>query len=287
MIARSMDSAADPLALVDTRNFRDGLYEARLSVTDNLELEGSVVVLFDIDNEFPFRADTSPKDISIEGGDVRSEDDSLHVYFPPRFFFPDGQRVEIGPLKHLATDGDSVVASFDLKWADRATTKTALLEVRLPPPPPGQPYSLWHADPNSAPALSGGAWNADSLRFESAITAPGTYVLLRGARAASVAAPTSGLRFTSRVFYPERAGSSHRTHVVFSAPGSARATVRVYNRAGRLVRVLLNGAQVAAGSQLVEWDGRTNDGDLVPSGLYIVALDLGGQHDTATVAVSR
>jgi hypothetical protein len=57
----------------------------------------------------------------------------------------------------------------------------------------------------------------------------------------------------------------------FEAPLSARVTLRVFDSAGRLVRVLLDDAP-HGGRQTVEWDGKGEDTVIVRAGVYIAQL---------------
>lgn len=50
-----------------------------------------------------------------------------------------------------------------------------------------------------------------------------------------------------------------------------RATLRIYDARGRLVRELASG-EIAAGTTGVAWDGRGDDGAPAPSGVYLVSL---------------
>ncbi len=61
--------------------------------------------------------------------------------------------------------------------------------------------------------------------------------------------------------------------------------IEVYNRSGQLERVLEPGRTMRAGRQVVTWDGRDHAGRILPSGLYIVAIDADGKTAHKTVAV--
>lgn len=66
----------------------------------------------------------------------------------------------------------------------------------------------------------------------------------------------------------------------FSLPQSDLVSLRVYDLRGRLVRTLLEKAEVQSGTTAVHWDGRTDRGHPTASGLYIVRLV--GSHSIAT-----
>ncbi|MCU0608070.1 MAG: proprotein convertase P-domain-containing protein [Candidatus Edwardsbacteria bacterium] len=79
-----------------------------------------------------------------------------------------------------------------------------------------------------------------------------------------------------------------RDHTVISyqldAPG--RASLKVYNAAGQLVRTLEDG-QRGAGRHSVRWDGRDDRGAAVSAGVYLYRLDAGGASRTSKLVVVR
>jgi hypothetical protein len=68
--------------------------------------------------------------------------------------------------------------------------------------------------------------------------------------------------------------------------GAGRASVAVYDVAGRLVRTLVDRAY-PAGVQRVAWDGRSANGDAVSSGVYFVRSVSGADTHTKKVLVVR
>ena len=72
-----------------------------------------------------------------------------------------------------------------------------------------------------------------------------------------------------------------RTQVI----GPADVTVRIYNASGRLERVMVREEPMAPGRVILKWDGLDEDQKIVGSGLYIIAVDAGGQRSEKVVAV--
>ncbi len=66
------------------------------------------------------------------------------------------------------------------------------------------------------------------------------------------------------------------TTISFGLPAAARATLRVYDTAGRTVRTLIDGPQTA-GFHEVPWDGRDDRGTGVATGVYFYRLSVDGQ----------
>ncbi|MFQ5599656.1 MAG: FlgD immunoglobulin-like domain containing protein [Candidatus Krumholzibacteriia bacterium] len=76
------------------------------------------------------------------------------------------------------------------------------------------------------------------------------------------------------------------TQVRFELPRAATVTLRVLDVRGRLVATLLDAALRRPGLHAVGWDGHTNVGRRVASGIYIAELAAEGQrHDTRLVLV--
>jgi len=61
--------------------------------------------------------------------------------------------------------------------------------------------------------------------------------------------------------------------------------MEIYNLQGTLVRYLVN--QEINGMYRIEWDGRIDTGQIVPIGLYIYQLKIGGKLTSGTIVVSR
>ena len=68
----------------------------------------------------------------------------------------------------------------------------------------------------------------------------------------------------------------HATTVRVSLPEAGRATLRVYDLAGRLVRTLADG-ELAAGEHSAAWDARDDAGARVRPGMYFARLANGGR----------
>ncbi len=65
------------------------------------------------------------------------------------------------------------------------------------------------------------------------------------------------------------------TTISFTLPQQSTATLRIYNSAGQLVRTLLS-EELGAGEHKVVWNGTSDSGRLVSSGVYFYRLDVDG-----------
>lgn len=119
------------------------------------------------------------------------------------------------------------------------------------------PYTLAEdspcAPPQSACGLIG-AWmpGCDVIGVETAARVP--RVLALGANRPNPFNPATRIAFEVPVF-----------------PGDPRATLRIYDVQGRVVRTLIDGP-VAPGTYSVTWDGQTDDGTSLPSGVFFYEL---------------
>ena len=82
-------------------------------------------------------------------------------------------------------------------------------------------------------------------------------------------------RLTFRGNYPNPFNPG--TNIAYDLPEPARVSMRVYNAAGRLVRVLLEDFPMAAGSHSESWDGRNDGGAKLASGVYFCRLEVNGE----------
>jgi photosystem II stability/assembly factor-like uncharacterized protein len=85
---------------------------------------------------------------------------------------------------------------------------------------------------------------------------------------------TSPYQFTLSQNYPNPFNST--THIRFSLPENASVSLKIYNIQGQLVRTLLDEVR-QPGEHSVVWDGATNAGQLVASGVYFYRLTRNGE----------
>jgi hypothetical protein len=77
-----------------------------------------------------------------------------------------------------------------------------------------------------------------------------------------------------RQSYPNPSNPS--TRIEFSIPVAAKVQLRIFDVRGRLVATLVD-RYVPAGRQFAEWNGREDNGNGVPSGVYFYRLMVPGQ----------
>jgi hypothetical protein len=77
-----------------------------------------------------------------------------------------------------------------------------------------------------------------------------------------------------------------RTTIRFDLPGVGQVRLAIYDLAGRLVKVLVEGER-AAGSYEAVWDGRDTSGHSAPSGSYLARLVAGGKVEGVRLSLVR
>lgn len=90
------------------------------------------------------------------------------------------------------------------------------------------------------------------------------------------------LTLTSLMVQPTRAGGAQ---ISFTLSAEARCTVKVLNIAGRTVRVLERDRQYPAGTAQLVWNGRSDNGVAVPSGVYLMQVNALGDDGSRSQAV--
>jgi hypothetical protein len=76
------------------------------------------------------------------------------------------------------------------------------------------------------------------------------------------------------------------TSIAFGLSAPAHVSLRIYDAAGRLVRVLVAGSR-PAGTYSELWDGRDSSGHAVASGIYFYRLNAGAFESTKKMILLR
>jgi len=88
----------------------------------------------------------------------------------------------------------------------------------------------------------------------------------------------SGLRIgiEPQIFSPDGNGVEDETTITISAPSSNEYTLKIYDRQGRLVRMFEDNSPYLADGGIYTWDGRSDSGNRLPIGIYILYFEAGG-----------
>ena len=72
---------------------------------------------------------------------------------------------------------------------------------------------------------------------------------------------------------------------MFELGEEKNATIKIYNTAGRLIRLLKENEQMQIGGNTISWDGRDQNGSVCVTGLYVVSVKVEDKMATQTVVV--
>ena len=309
LVSPTLPPAGQPLFTWPSRTVDDGVWELRVGVEDSLGLIGYVQVSVIVDNLEPRANVTTPATIDhVTGGRVFTTGGEVELYVPPNAFAAD-RIVRIDPLPlSFPVDRPGGVRLLS-GWIVRAGTEDALakpatLSIRNPSPDP--PAAGRAGVVNLAPSLParsiarmvvtgtdttfvpvGGAMSGDGLRVTASVSSLGTFVVGDGLFVAAGGGGVSALDCQPRVFSPRGGGFDTRTAISFQLGAPGEGAIKVYDRSGRLVKEVAENTSFFPGSNVVYWDGTDGDGEVVPSGLYTVAVRFDGKTTVRTVAVAN
>ncbi len=88
-----------------------------------------------------------------------------------------------------------------------------------------------------------------------------------------------------RVFSPQGGGFNTQTAISFVLGKESNVTIKIYNAAGRLVRVLTENEPMSYGRQVEYWNGKDQSGHYCLSGLHLVTIQAEDKMVTKTVVV--
>jgi len=88
-----------------------------------------------------------------------------------------------------------------------------------------------------------------------------------------------------RVFSTISSELTNHTDIIFTLGKTAPVTVRIYNMAGRLIRVIKTQQPLFSGENVIPWDGINDAGERCVSGLYIICALVEGKKEFKTVAI--
>ena len=256
-----------------------------------------------------------------KGGDASSSDGNAQIYIPPRSLLGD-TIITINSVPEQEWEGEAPAelswqAAYDFEPFDlqfnQKPYKPATITMRYPVHllEFGKTLAIYRFQkkesvssgvkpPNNGGGFGGGTvvWvsserlggtlDSSNKTITSATTRLGRFVLMQEPK------PTSGddakitqLTCQPRIFSPKGGGFDTRTAISFNLTKNVRVTIKVYNRSGKLKRLLEENKEMPEGVNVVFWDGRDDDNNIVRSDLYIVTVTVGDMIVTKTVAVSN
>ncbi len=226
---------------------------------------------------------------SRDGGEVASSGDAVSLVVPPNGLALDRQVqivfVQAADLPAPPSDASATGLAYEVGPNDLAFNKRSTLTIGY-----GSVGIAGETD-LAVFELSGTTWsrlggtvNETASRISVGIQSSGTYALFKAPPIAG-SPGVSDLACQPRIISP--AGSLYPgvTDVSFQLRASAAVDVRIYGVSGNLIRELVLGRMLNSGLNVVQWDGRDRNGQVVGDGLYVVVVEAGGQGARKIVAV--
>ena len=121
----------------------------------------------------------------------------------------------------------------------------------------------------------GGTVDKKQKTVAAPVTRLGRYALMRIKSEPQDNASISFLTCQPRIFSPQNgsgAALSRQTRISFTLNQPTEVTIKIYNVAGKLKRILKEKDIMYKGGNNLAWDGRDEDGKIVPGGAYIVTV---------------
>lgn len=84
------------------------------------------------------------------------------------------------------------------------------------------------------------------------------------------------LKLSPNPFSPDGDGFDDELNIEYQIPLGSNLTLKIYDVKGRLVRTLLNDQPAVSGNTV--WDGKNDDGKIVRTGIYILFVQITGEH---------
>lgn len=153
------------------------------------------------------------------------------------------------------------------------------------------PLVLYDINQDSMPISIGGTIGSganESTALTTTIKKLGRYVV-RKQSLSNPAVDEKEITIHPRIFSPMGSGQGHgdRATISFNLSNESYVTVKAYNTAGRLKRIILDNEMMSPGTNAVIWDGRDNEGTLCVTGLYIITVETGKHTLRKTVMIAN
>ena len=274
-----------PLATWQTEGLGDGPYVLRVAAADSLGHVSEHTVGVTLVSALEY-LDKS------RAGRLGSDLSSVDLQIPPNAVPLDGTVHVSGrrpaDLPPPPSGCDPTTVAYAIGPAGLRFSKPATLTIRY------APADLLDALESQLAtfALSGTTWTRMGGTVEAAaheisvpVDSAGTYALFGAPAAVSTVPGVSELTCQPRIISPAGRLYPAATNVSFRLAAAGPVDVRIYTVAGNLIRVAAADRELNAGLNVVTWDGKDRNGDVVTDGLYVAVVQAGDEAADKTVAV--
>jgi len=133
----------------------------------------------------------------------------------------------------------------------------------------------------------GGTVDRSNKAITSAVTRLGRFVVMQKAEPSlEQDAKITQLTCQPRIFSPNGRAYNTETTISFHLSAPVSVSIIIYNRAGELIRTLMENQPMSAGVNAVAWDGKGDDGSgYLPSNMFIVVVKAGDEIAYKTVGI--
>ena len=224
------------------------------------------------------------------GGVVKSHDNRAKIIFPPNSL-PQTTIVTINPAVEESVSPipfqtyDFAPEDLWLHQLKPATLEFSIKDAGIMPSHSKVKEVLTIARWNGKTWLSiGGTVDAQRGTISTAVSRLGQYgIITVPAVETEEQTIISDLTCQPRVFSPRR----ESTWISFRLNRADDITIKIYNEAGRLQRLLRESESLSGGGHVFEWDGRDDENQQVVSNFYIVTVEGEGALGTKVVVVQN
>ena len=248
----------------------------KLNISNAKDMRGNVMV-----NTTFFK--TPEKIISQNGGSVISSDGNVSILFPQNAVTEDIS-VSINPLTEiLSLDTNSLSNFYNISPSDIDLKKPTILRIAIP-----DNYSIEgsnnhnlhigrvNASTGIISPIGGSIINVNNIPYlQAQLSQLGIFAAFKADSTFETdSLNTNTIMCQPRIFSP--AGSVFEfphTNILFDLSISDNVTARIFNLSGKIKRTIKPEHSLGPGSNVIVWDGKDFDGNIVPSGLYIVTLE--------------
>ena len=164
------------------------------------------------------------------------------------------------------------------RYAGRAALAVALLSLAAPAPTGAYEIEWWTVDGGGGRSAGGEfVLRGTAGQADAGGAAGGEYALSGGywtmPPLATGVTEEPAPHYRLHANYPNP--FNPKTTVRFDRPEAGPTRISIHDVSGRLVRTLLDG-KMPAGRHAVDWDGRSDSGGRVASGVYFIRMRAGG-----------
>ncbi len=275
----------DTLAIWDTEGFMNGMYWLQLSAYDTLKHESHILLNLKVVKSVDTVDSRGGSNLVIDAGNIA-------MYFPPNTF-PKDTQLNVRECQDIIPKSDPQVTfvnlCFEIAPAELRLDKPATLTLHYPDSvlinKNEKKLALYYS------AASGKSWqrlggsvDMEKNKITTTFKQAGVFALYEDLSTGNRA---SILNVSSqpRVFSPQGGGFNTQTAISFDLGKESNVTIKIYNAAGRLVRVLTENEPMPYGTQVKYWDGKDQSGHYCLSGLHLVTIQAEDKMVTKTVVV--